>query len=129
VSDHRGTRVIDADLQTRFTIIEKVLKWLGITPTTPLTIVVGLGLSIIYVLWALTADSLGKPITEITLNTIGLFCSSLVFAGVTQFGVKRFSDDKALAAKHGTSAPTREPRATTTVARVDDEPSGGGAKA
>lgn len=88
-------------------------RWLKDVPTTALIIVSGVVLSALYVLWALAADSLGRPLNELTLNTLGMFLMGMLVGGVAQFGVKRFSDDRALAAKHGTPMP--EPRPSREV--------------
>ena len=103
--------------------MKRFLDWLkpyiADLPTTPVTIVVGLLLAILYVLWALIAATLKHPIDMNTLDTVGLFIASLVTAGVTQFGVKRVTDHGYVAAKNGTP-PTdpSTPRPSTAVATV-----------
>jgi hypothetical protein len=93
-------------------------KWIADVATTPLIITSGVALSALYVVWALAADTLGRPLRELTLNTVGLFITGMLAGGVAQFGIKRYSDDRALAAKHGTAMPA-EPRKTQEVTRVD----------
>lgn len=93
-------------------------RWIDDIRSTNLTIVVGLELSILYVVWGLAADTFGRPITSNTLDTIGLFIASLVTGGVVQFAVKRHTDDKAIAAKTGA---TPAPRQSTAVP-VQGEP-------
>ena len=104
MTDASGQEIVERKLK----LIERVLGWLGSTPTTPLTIVVGMCLAILYVVWGLLADTLGRPLHEITLSTVGLFIASLVTAGVTQFGIKRYSDHRVQAMKHGVTPSSTE---------------------
>lgn len=69
----------------------KMTAWLATMPSTNTTIATGLGLSVLYVLWALLSDSFGRPLGERTLDTIGLFVMGLVTGGVLQFGAKRLT--------------------------------------
>lgn len=82
-------------------------KWIDDIRTTNLVIVTGCGLAVLYVLWALVADTLGRPLKELTLNGVGLFISGMIAGGVVQFGLKRRTDDAYVAAKHGNPIPPR----------------------
>lgn len=90
--------------------------WIKDLVSTNHIIVTGVALSVIYVVWALAADSLGRPLKESTLDALGFFLTTMIAGGVAQFGLKRFSDDKVIAAKTGATMP---PRATTTVPRME----------
>lgn len=92
-------------------------RWIDDIRTTNLTIVVGLSLAVIYVLWALAAASWWKPIDDNTLDTMGLFIASLITGGITQFAVKRRTDDRYMAAKMGVPP---APRASTAIPAVGD---------
>jgi hypothetical protein len=81
-------------------------SWLKDIASTNLTIVTGLTLGIVYVIWALAAATWGTPIDENTLDTVGLFIAANITAGATQFAVKRRTDDAYMAAKNG-NAPMR----------------------
>lgn len=91
--------------------------WIADVATTPLIIVSGVALAALYVVWALVADTLGRPLSELTLNTVGMFITGMLAGGITQFAVKRHTDDKALAAKRGVATEPREPRPTVAVDR------------
>lgn len=89
--------------------------WSDTLRTTNHVIIVGSWLAVVYVFWALAADSLGRPLKELTLNTVGLFITGMIAGGVAQFGLKRMTDDKVVAARTGASI---APRATTAIPAV-----------
>jgi hypothetical protein len=91
---------------TRF--FDWLKAWVKDVVSTNLTIVTGLCLAILYVVWALAAATFGHSIDANTLDTVGLFISALITGGVVQFTMKRRTDKDYIAAKAGATAPTRD---------------------
>lgn len=91
--------------------------WIRDIASTNLTITTGLAEGFLFVVWALVADSLGRPLTERTMDGVSLFITMQIMGGVAQFGVKRMTDTKLQEAK-AAGAATAAARQTVSMQAV-----------
>lgn len=75
-------------------------------PSTGGRILVELTLAVVYVLGCMVADMIGRPVSETTQDTLGLFIAAMLGIGAGQFFGKRKTDEKYVAAKAGAPGPT-----------------------
>lgn len=108
---------LDAPVSAR---ADRINAWLGKLPSTNATIVVGLYLAAVFVHTCLIADMMGRPISDGTQATLGFFIASMLGVGVSQFWVKRKTDDHYVAAKSG--GPPTPPRKSTAMPALGGEP-------
>lgn len=101
-------------------VFEWFKNWIRDLATTPYLIVWGVHLAALYVVWALAADTFGRPISANTLETIGLFIYGMLTGGVIQFGAKRFSDKGYAAAKAAATGPSVAVESARTVQASGD---------
>jgi hypothetical protein len=101
---------------TRF--FDWLKRWVDDIRSTNLTIVTGLAEGMLFVLWALIADTLGRPLTERTMDTVGLFITGQISAGVVQFGWKRQTDKGLAEAKAAGAEKVAAARQTVSMPAV-----------
>lgn len=69
-------------------------------PSTNLRIVIELALAAIYVVGCMIADTIGRPVSSATQDTMGLFIAAMLGIGAGQFFGKRKTDASYVAAKN-----------------------------
>lgn len=99
---------------TRF--FDWLKAWIRDIASTNLTITTGLAEGFLFVVWALIADSFGRPLTERTMDGVSLFITMQIMGGVAQFGVKRMTDTKLQEAKAAGAATAATTAATNAAA-------------
>lgn len=85
-----------------------VVAWamLKTFPSTSGRIIVELVLAIVYVLGCMVADMIGRPVSETTQETLGLFIAAMLGIGAGQFFGKRKTDADYVAAKNAGTGTT-----------------------
>lgn len=92
-------------------------------PSTSGRIIVELTLAIVYVIGCMAADMIGRPVSETTQDTLGLFIAAMLGIGAGQFFGKRKTDADYVAAKNAAPAPSSTTvNASTATVDVTNQP-------
>lgn len=87
-------------------------------PSTSGRIIVELTLAILFVVGCMVADMIGRPVSETTQETLGLFIAAMLGIGAGQFFGKRKTDADYVAAK-GANPPPASTTVNAQTATVD----------